>query len=68
MKEKVKEFEKAAMDAVSALRNELGATSITMSIHIDNYEKGCRTDVSFHTAIPKDASCIPGCDPACKGD
>lgn len=67
--EKIKEFEKAAIDVASALRKELGATSITMSIHVDNYEKGCRrTDVSFHTSIPMDASRVPGCGPACKGD
>ena len=68
MKEKVKEFEKAAIEAVSALRNELGATCIDLSIHIDNYEKGCKTDVSFFTSIPADASRVPGCGPACKGD
>ena len=65
---KIKEFEKAAIEAVSALRNELGATRIDLSIHIDNYEKGCKTDVTFFTSIPADASRVPGCGPACKGD
>ena len=68
MKE-IKEFEKAAIEAVSALRNELGATRINMSISVDNYEKGCHTDVSFFTSIPMDASRpIPGRGPACKAD
>ena len=65
---KIKEFEKAAIEMVSALRNELGATRIDLSIHVDNYEKGCKTDVTFFTSIPADASRVPGCGPACKGD
>lgn len=65
---KIKEFEKAAIEAVSALRNELGATRIDLSIHIDNYENGCKTDVTFYTSIPADAQRVPGCGPACKGD
>lgn len=65
---KIKEFEKAAIEAVSALRNELGATRIDISIHIDNYEKGCKTDVTFYKSIPADAQRVPGCGPACKGD
>lgn len=68
METKIKEFEKAAIEAVTALRNELGATRIDLSIHIDNYEKGCKTDVTFYTSIPADASRVPGCGPACKGD
>lgn len=65
METKIKEFEKAAIEAVSALRNELGAKRIDISIHIDDYEKGCRTDVSFFTSIPMDAQRVPGCGPAC---
>lgn len=65
---KIKEFEKAVIDAASALRDEIGATRINISINVDNYEKGCRTDVSFFTSIPMDASRVPGCGPACKGD
>lgn len=65
---KIKEFEKAAIEAVSALRNELGATRISISISVDNYESGCKTDVSFFTSIPTDASRVPGCGPACKAD
>lgn len=65
---KIKEFEKAALEAVSALRNELGAKRINVEIHIDNYEKGCKTDVTFFTSIPMDASRVNGCGPACKGD
>ena len=68
METKIKEFEKAAIEAVSALRNELGAKRIDISIHIDDYEKGCKTDVTFFTSIPADASRVPGCGPACKGD
>ena len=65
---KIKEFENAAIEAASKLRNELGAKSIDISIHIDNYEKGCKTDVTFFTSIPAAASSVPGCGPACKGD
>jgi hypothetical protein len=68
MDAKIKEFEKAAIEAVSGLRNELGATRINISINVDNYEKGCKTDVTFFTSIPADASRVPGCGPACKGD
>lgn len=67
--EKVKEFEKAAIELVSAMRTELGAKRIDISIHVDNYEKGCKTDVTFFTSIPVDASPrVPGCGPACKVD
>lgn len=68
MKETIKDFEKAAIEAVSALRNELGAKRIDVSVHVDNYEKGCKTDVGFFTSIAADASRVPGCGPACKGD
>lgn len=68
METKIKEFEQAAIEAVSAMRDELGAKRIDISIHIDDYEKGCRTDVSFFTSIPMDAQRVPGCGPACKGD
>lgn len=67
MNVKIKEFEKAAMEAVSGLRNELGAKSISIEIHVDKFEKCCRTDVSFYTSIPN-ASGVPGCGPACKAD
>lgn len=67
MKEKIKDFEKAAIEAVSALRNELGAQCIEMSIRVDDYEKSCRTNVTFFTSIPADAQ-RAGCGPACKGD
>lgn len=63
--EKIKEFEKAVIESVAALRNELGATRIEMSIHIDSYEKCCKTDVSYYTSIPTD---VPGCGTACKGN
>ena len=65
---KIKEFEKAAIDAVSALRNELGAKRVDIEIHVDNYESGCKTNLTFFTSIPADASRVPGCGPACKGD
>lgn len=68
MDEKIKEFEKAAIEAVSALRKELGAKRINMEINVDNYESGCKTDITFFTSIPSDASRVPGCGPACKGD
>ena len=68
MKETIKDFEKAAIEAVYALRNELGAKRVNIEIHVDNYEKGCKTDVTFFTSIPADASRVPGCGPACKGD
>lgn len=68
MDENVKEVEKRVIDAVSVLRNLLGAKRIDVSIHIDDYEKSCKTDVTFFTSIPADASRVPGCGPACKGD
>ena len=68
MKETIKEFEKRAIDAVSALRNELGAKRVDIEIHVDNYESGCKTNLTFFTSIPADASRVPGCGPACKGD
>lgn len=66
--EKIKEFEKAAIEAVSALRNELDAKCIEISIRVDNYEKNCRTNVTFFKSIPGDSSPVPGCGGACKGD
>lgn len=69
METKIKDFEKAAIEAVSALRNELGAKRVNIEIHVDGYEKGCKTDVTFFTSIPNDASrSVPGCGPGCKGD
>ena len=66
MKTKVKEFENAAIEAISALRKELGAKHIGMSIQVNDYEKSCKTDVTFFTSIPNDASRpVPG---GCKGD
>ena len=65
---KIKEFEKHAIGAVSELRDLLGAKRIVIEIHVDNYESGCKTDVTFFTSIPADASRVPGCGPACKGD
>lgn len=63
---KIKEFEKAAIEAVSALRKELGAKRVNIEIHVDNYESGCKTDVTFFTSIPAEVSGVHGCDPACK--
>lgn len=68
MKETIKEFENAAMSAVSALRDKLGAKRVNIEIHVDNYESGCKTDITFFTSIPAEASRVPGCGPACKGD
>ena len=65
---KIKEFEKAAIEAVSALRNELGAKRLVLTVMIDDYEKSCKTVVSFFKSIPCDASRVPGCEPACEGD
>lgn len=65
--EKIKEFEKAAIDAVSALRKELGAKSVSMEIRVNDYEMGCQTNVTFLTSM-SNASRVPGCGPACKGD
>lgn len=56
MNEKIKEFEKAAMEAVSALRKELGARRVNIEIHVDNYEAGCKTDITFLKSIPADAT------------
>ena len=68
MKEKIKEFEKAAIEAVSGLRDELGAKCIEISIRVEPYEKSCRTNVTFFKSIPGDESAVPGCGPTCKGD
>ena len=69
METKIKDFEKAVIEAVSDLRNNIGAKRIDISIHVDDYEKGCKTDVTFFTSIPNDASrSVLGCGPACKGD
>lgn len=65
---KIKEFEKHIIDAVSELRNLIGAKRVDINVHVDNYEKGCKTDVTFFTSIPANASSVPGCGPACKGD
>lgn len=65
---KIKEFEKAAIEALSALRNEFGAKCIEMSVRVDDYEKSCRIDANFFTSKPGDASAVPGCGPACKAD
>ena len=61
MNEKVKEFEKHVIDAVSVLRDLLGAKSVNVSVHVDNYEKGCKTDLTFFTSIAADATQRPGC-------
>lgn len=61
MDEKIKEFEKRAIDAVSELRDLLGAKRVDVSVHVDNYEKGCKTDLTFFTSIPADATTMPGC-------
>lgn len=65
---KIKDFEKAAIGAVATLREQLGAKRVNIEIHVDNYESGCKTDVTFFTSIPAEASRVPGCGPACKGD
>lgn len=65
---KIKDFEKAVIDAVSGLRNDIGAKRLVLTVMIDDYEKSCKTDVAFFTSIPADASRVPGCGPACKGD
>lgn len=64
---KIKDFEKAAIEAVSSLRKELGAKCIEMLIRVDDYEKSCRTNVTFSTSKPGDATPV-GCGPACKGN
>lgn len=64
MKEKIKEFEKAAMAAVATLREQLGAKRVNIEIHVDNYESVCKTDLTFFESIPQEASCAP----TCKGD
>ena len=68
MKETIKDFENAVMAAVATLREQLGAKRVNVEIHVDNYESGCKADVKFFTSIPADASRVPGCGPACKGD
>ena len=65
MDAKIKEFEKAAIESVSALRNELGAKRLVLTVMIDDYEKSCKTDASFFKSIPADAQRVPGCGSAC---
>lgn len=66
---KIKEFEKRAIDAVLELRYLLGAKRVDVTVHVDDYEKGCKMDVTFFTSIAADASRpVPGCGPTCKGD
>ena len=63
---KIKEFEDRAIKAVSELRNLLGAKRVDVSVHVDNYEKGCKTDLTFFTSIAADTSRpVPG---GCKSD
>ena len=61
----IKDFEKAAIGAVATLRERLGAKRVNIEIHVDNYESGCKTDVTFFTSIPADAQRVPGSGPAC---
>ena len=68
MNVRIKEFENRIIDEVSELRNELGATCVELSIRVDNYEKNCRTNVTFLTSKPGDASAVPGGVGACKVD
>lgn len=65
---KIKDFENAAMAAVATLREQLRAKRIVIEIHVDKYESSCKTDVTFFTSIPAEASRVPGCGPVCKGD
>ena len=65
---KIKDFENAAIAAVATLREQLGAKRVNIEIHVDYYESGRKTDIKFFTSIPADASRVPGCGPACKGD
>lgn len=61
---KIKEFEKHVIGEVSELRNLIGARSVNIEVHVDDYDNGCKTDVTFITSIRKD----PGCGCACKVD
>lgn len=65
---KIKEFEQRVIDAVSELRHLLGAKRVDVHVHSDDYERGCKTDITFITSIPADASRVPGCCPVGKGD
>ena len=58
---KIKEFEDRAIKAVSELRDLLGAKRVDVSVHVDNYEKCCKTDLTFFTSIAADANQRPGC-------
>lgn len=64
MEEEIKEFEKRMMDVVSEMRKAIGAKSLNVDVRVDNYEKGCKIDVTYFTSIPQDATQLPGC----KGD
>ncbi len=64
MNVKIKEFEKHVINEVSKLRNLLGAKRVDINVHVDDYDNGCKTDVTFITSIRKD----PRCGGACKVD
>lgn len=61
---KIEEFEKRVIDAVSELRNLMGARCIEVTVNIDNYESSCKTEVTFCRTYPT-ASNAPGCGNAC---
>ena len=61
MEEKIKEFERCAIDMVSAMRKSIGATRLNVEVHVDKYEKGCKIDATFFTSFVQDAHQRPGC-------
>jgi hypothetical protein len=70
MNVKIKEFEKRVIDAVSDLRDLLGAMRVDVSISIDKYESECRTDVKFLTTSRREQIAerpVHGCG-GCKCD
>lgn len=67
MEVRIKEFEKAAIEAVAELRNLLGATTVDVNVRVDDYGKSCHTDVKFFTSIQVDTS-RGGCGPVSKGN
>ena len=51
---KIKDFEKRAIDAVSEVRNLLGAESVFVYVRVDKRDKECKTDVTFMSHGCKD--------------
>ncbi len=59
MNVKIESFEKRVADAVSELRNLIGAEQVEVNAVVDGYETKCRVNITFYSSIPTDASGVP---------